>query len=102
MPQDGSDQDKAQRGAVPRTRVAVARTSVVVGIVLLILILIFIFQNLDEVRVSFLSFHGSFPLAASLFFAAIVGALIAHFLGTLRILQLRRAARRNVQSQPPS
>jgi uncharacterized integral membrane protein len=79
---------------VPRTRISSAWTTVAVGLVLLIALLIFIFENLDNVRVTFLGFHGSFPLALSLLCSAVGGALIVLLLGTARMIQLRRAARR--------
>ena len=80
---------------VPKTRVSSAWTTIAVGLVLLIALLIFIFQNLDNVRVTFLVFHGSFPLALSLLCSAIAGALVVLLLGIARMIQLRRAARRH-------
>lgn len=78
---------------VPSTRLSAAWTTVAVGVVFLIALLIFIFQNLDNVRVTFLFFHGSFPLALSLLCAAIAGALVVLALGVARMMQLRRVAR---------
>jgi uncharacterized integral membrane protein len=63
--------------------------------VLLIALLIFIFQNLEDVKVTFLFFHGSVPLALSLLGAAIAGALVVLAIGVARMIQLRRAARRH-------
>ncbi|MGH9064478.1 MAG: lipopolysaccharide assembly protein LapA domain-containing protein [Acidimicrobiales bacterium] len=88
--------------AVPRTRVATIWTSLIFGLIFLIVILIFIFQNLQSVQVSFITLSGRFPLALCLLFAAILGALIVLSLGTVRIVQLRRLARRNLRSQPPA
>jgi uncharacterized integral membrane protein len=79
---------------LPRTRISSAWTTVAVGLVFLIALLIFIFQNLNNVRVTFLAFHGSFPLALSLLCSAVGGALIVLLLGMARMIQLRRAARR--------
>ena len=59
-----------------------------------IALLVFIFQNLNNVRVTFLAFHGTFPLALSLLCSAVGGAVIVLLLGVARMIQLRRAARR--------
>ena len=80
--------------AVPRTRLSSAWTTVAVGLVFLIALLVFIFQNLNNVRVTFLAFHGTFPLALSLLCSAVGGAVIVLLLGVARMIQLRRAARR--------
>lgn len=80
--------------AIPRTRISAAWTAVAIGIVLLIALLIFIFQNLHGVRVSFVTLHGSFPLALSLLCAALAGAVVVFLVGVSRIAQLRRTARR--------
>ncbi|MGC8511858.1 MAG: lipopolysaccharide assembly protein LapA domain-containing protein [Acidimicrobiales bacterium] len=57
------------------------------------MILIFVFQNLQHARVHFLSFSGSLPIALALLAAAGLGALAVLALGSVRILQLRRAVR---------
>lgn len=79
--------------AVPRTRISSAWTAVAVGLLFLIALLIFIFQNLQNVRVSFTTVHGSFPLALLLLCSAVAGALIVLLLGVGRMIQLRRVAR---------
>jgi uncharacterized integral membrane protein len=100
---EGRDQpqaDEPARAAAPvgqalhRTRLSAAWTTVAVGLVFLIALLVFIFQNLNNVRVTFLVFHGTFPLALSLLCSAVGGALIVLLLGVARMIQLRRAARR--------
>jgi lipopolysaccharide assembly protein A len=80
---------------VPSTRMSAAWTTVAIGLVFLIALLIFIFQNLDDVKVTFLFFHGSVPLALSLLGAAIAGALAVLAIGVARMYQLRRVARRH-------
>jgi uncharacterized integral membrane protein len=55
---------------------------------------VFIFQNLQDVKVSFFAASGSLPLALALLFAAVLGALIVLTLGSVRIVQLRRAVKR--------
>lgn len=76
--------------------------SLVFALVLLVIILVFVFQNLQSVKVSFISLHGRFPLALALVFAAVLGALLVVCLGSVRIVQLRRVARRNLRAQPPA
>lgn len=62
--------------------------------VLLVLLVVFILQNTQSVRVSFLGFDGSAPLAVCLLIAAAAGILLTALAGTLRILQLRYRVRR--------
>lgn len=77
----------------PRTRISSAWTAVAVGLLFLLALLIFIFQNLENVRVTFITLHASFPLALSLLSASVAGALVVLLLGVSRIVQLRRVAR---------
>lgn len=91
-PAESSHVTKAGKTA-PRTRISSAWTAVGVGLVFLIALLIFIFQNLENVRVTFITFHASFPLALSLLCASVAGALVVLLLGVARIIQLRRVAR---------
>jgi uncharacterized integral membrane protein len=84
------------RNAYPgerRTRLSGAWTALVIGVVALVLILVFIVQNLQSVELSFLVFHGHFPLAIALLFAVILGAVIVLAFGGARITQLRMVAR---------
>jgi uncharacterized integral membrane protein len=45
--------------------------------------------------VSFLGWHGDFPLAVALLAAALIGAVLTLILGSTRIIQLRRTALRS-------
>lgn len=65
-----------------------------VGVVALVVILIFVAQNSSSVRIHFLMMEGSMPLGVALLLAALLGALLMLAIGTVRILQLRRLARR--------
>ena len=68
---------------------------VVVGLGLVLsLLVILILQNTQEVKVSFLWWDGTPPLAAALLIAAAGGILLTAIAGTLRILQLRRRVKR--------
>src|ERR1700737_5068037 len=81
------------------TRLSGAWTALVIGLLGLVLILVFILQNLQNVELSFLIFHGHLPLAIALLFAVILGAIIVLGFGGARILQLRMVARNAPQGQ---
>jgi uncharacterized integral membrane protein len=102
----GAAPDRAPATAEPRhrlepsapvirpTRTGGIWVSVIVAAVVLIFLLIFILQNLTTVTVNLLGFSGSLPLGVAMLFAAIAGAILVAMVGTARILQLRRFARR--------
>ena len=68
-----------------------------VGLILsalvLLLLLVFILQNGAPVQISFFAFDGQLPTGVALLLAAIAGILLVAIPGSIRILQLRRAAR---------
>ncbi len=78
-----------------KARSAAVWAWVIPATVLLVVMLIFILQNFQGVEVSFISLHGKFPLALSLLFAAILGALTIAFAELARSVQLRRRTRRD-------
>jgi uncharacterized integral membrane protein len=55
---------------------------------------VFILQNPRSVQVSFLGMHGALPLAVGLLIAMVAGVVVTLVLGTARITQVRRLARR--------
>jgi uncharacterized integral membrane protein len=69
-----------------------------VGLILsalvLLLLLVFILQNGDPVQISFFALEGTLPTGVALLLAAILGILLVAIPGSVRILQLRRAAKR--------
>jgi uncharacterized integral membrane protein len=69
-------------------------TGLIASAVVLILLLVFILQNGNPVVINFLGFSGSLPTGVALLFAAVAGLLLVAIPGGLRMLQLRRAARR--------
>jgi len=79
---------------VPPSRAGRLWMGLLPALIFLILMLVFIFQNLHNVKISFFTASGSFPLALALVLAAVGGALIVLCLGSIRILQLRRTVRR--------
>jgi uncharacterized integral membrane protein len=64
------------------------------GAVFLVIVLIFILQNLHSYRATFLWTHWKIPLGVDLLLAAVLGALVMFTAGAVRIVQLRREARR--------
>ena len=82
------------RRTVERTRASALWTAVAVGLLALAVILIFVAQNSDKVNIHFLAMDGAMPLGVALLVAALLGALLMLAIGTIRILQLRRLAKR--------
>lgn len=88
-------------GAAPAggARAAGTRTShtwvaLAAAMFFLVVVLVFILQNLRSVRVHFFWATWTIPLAVDLLLATVLGGLIMFTAGSLRIVQLRRAARR--------
>jgi uncharacterized integral membrane protein len=82
--------------AVKFTRTASVWSSLIAGFLILIVLLVFIVQNLSEQRVNFFAWHLSLPQGVLLLLAAIAGGLVTVLVGTARIFQLRRAAKKNL------
>ncbi len=78
---------------VLQSRAGRAWWSVVPALVAAAVMLVFVFQNRQDAKVSFLAWSGRFPLALALLVAAALGALVVFGLGSVRILQLRKAVR---------
>ena len=76
------------------TRTAHAWVALAAGMFFLVVVLVFILENLHSVKVHFFGATWDIPLAVDLLLAAVLGALVMFAAGSLRILQLRRAARR--------
>src|ERR1051325_10857236 len=73
---------------LPRTRAGTAWVLACVAAVALLALIVFITQNLHPVEVSFLGWHGQFPLVVAVLAAALVGSGLTLILGSTRILQL--------------
>ncbi|MEV0719036.1 lipopolysaccharide assembly protein LapA domain-containing protein [Asanoa sp. NPDC050611] len=86
------------KGSLPdemrRTKISYSWIILLVGVLLLAFLLVFVLQNLDSVRIHFLTADFTMPLGVALLLAAIGGALIAAVPFSARILQLRRATRK--------
>lgn len=84
----------ASKPTLAHSRAGGLWTGLILSAIVLILLLVFILQNGEPVVIDFLGFSGSLPTGVALLFAAIAGLLLVAIPGGLRILQLRRAARR--------
>ncbi|MFT4083635.1 MAG: LapA family protein [Nocardioides sp.] len=89
------------RGRVRRTRAGAAWLGLVLAALLAILFLIFILQNSRRVSIRFLGFDGHLPLAIALLLSAVTGMLLIAVPGAARIIQLRRALRKNAVAARP-
>ncbi|OBK23049.1 hypothetical protein A5634_06300 [Mycobacterium asiaticum] len=66
------------------------------GFLILILLLVFITQNMSSASFAFLGWRWTLPLGVAMLVAAIGGGLITVAVGTARMVQLRRAAKKNL------
>ena len=80
------------------TRAGALWTALVVGFLVLILLLIFIMQNMDPTPVQLFGWQWELPVGVSLLLAAVAGGLLTFLVGTIRMLQLRRAAKKNLKA----
>lgn len=81
--------------AVGLTRAGALWVSLGMGFVVLIVLLIFITQNPDPASLTFLGWHWRLPLGVAILLAAVGGGLVTLLVGTARMYQLRRAAKRS-------
>jgi uncharacterized integral membrane protein len=80
--------------ALRRSRTGVVWVGLIFSALVLLLLLVFIVQNDVPVQISFFTLEGVLPSGVALLLAAIAGILLGAIPGSLRIFQLRRAARR--------
>jgi uncharacterized integral membrane protein len=85
-----------ERGHVQATKVSGVWIGLIATALFVILLVIFIAQNSRRVTIHFFGWHGQFSLALTILLAAVVGVLLVAIPGSLRIMQLRRALRKNV------
>lgn len=77
------------------TRAGALWSALIAGFLILILLLVFIAQNTAYASFAFFGWHWSLPLGVAILLAAVGGGLITVAVGTARIVQLRRAAKKN-------
>ena len=85
---------KREEPAIAFTRAGALWSSLIAGFLILILLLVFITQNTETTAFTFLGWHWHLPLGVAILLAAVVGGLITVAVGTARILQLRRTAKK--------
>ncbi|GAA5083674.1 LapA family protein [Nocardia iowensis] len=76
------------------SRTGTTWVGLVAGALILVVLLVFILQNLDRVDVGLFGWHFSLPLGVAVLLSVIGGALVMALVGGLRILQLRRFAKK--------
>jgi uncharacterized integral membrane protein len=84
--------------AVKFTRAAALWSALIVGFVVLILLLVFIMQNTDSTTIHLFAWQWNLPVGVAILLAAVCGGLVTVLAGTSRILQLRRAAKKNLKA----
>jgi uncharacterized integral membrane protein len=84
--------------AVKFTRAAALWSALIVGFLILIVLLIFIAQNTTSATYYFLGWNWSLPNGVAILLAAVLGGLITTLAGAARIVQLRRAAKKNYKA----
>ncbi len=94
----GTASEHPKENAVKFTRTAAVWSALVPGFLILIVLLIFIAQNTESARFAFLGWQWSLPLGVAILAAAVCGGLLTVAAGTARILQLRRAAKKNLKA----
>jgi uncharacterized integral membrane protein len=86
------------QSAVKFTRAAALWSALIVGFVILILLLVFIMQNTDSTTIHFFVWEWNLPVGVAILLAAVCGGLLTVAAGTARIVQLRRAAKKNLKA----
>ena len=85
--------------AVRHSRTGGLWVGLILSALVLLLLLVFILQNDEPVQISFFALEGVLPTGVALLLAAIAGILLVAIPGSIRILQLRRAARRGARQR---
>jgi uncharacterized integral membrane protein len=98
VPPSQSDRVVPPESAVKFTRAAALWSALIVGFVILILLLVFITQNTDSTTIHLFAWEWNLPVGVAILLAAVCGGVLTFAAGTARILQLRRAAKRNLKA----
>jgi uncharacterized integral membrane protein len=84
------------KSAVQFTKMAAAWWALIVGLLVLVILLVFIGQNTGSTTIHFLGWDWSTPVAVAILVSAVCGSGITVLIGLARMVQLRRAARKNL------
>ena len=91
-------QPSTPESAVKFTRAAALWSAMIAGFGILILLLVFILQNTNSATIQFFAWQWNLPVGVAILLAAVFGGLLTVAAGTARIIQLRRAAKRNLKA----
>jgi uncharacterized integral membrane protein len=80
------------------TRAGALWTALAGGFLILVLMLVFILQNTDSTTVHLFGWAWQLPVGVALLLGAIAGGFLTFLVGTVRILQLRHAAKKNLKA----
>jgi uncharacterized integral membrane protein len=97
-PLDSHTKTPPDVNAVKFTRAAALWSSLIIGLLVLIILLVFITQNTESVEMTFIAWHWRLPLGVQILLAAVLGSLLTVLVGAARIVQLRRAAKKNYKA----
>lgn len=81
------------------TRAGALWSALIAGFLVLIVLLVFIAQNTMSVPLTFLGWHWNMALGVAILVAAVGGGLLTALVGTARIYQLRREAKKNLTAR---
>ena len=99
LPEVPADAPEPRReNAVKFTKAAALWWALIPGFLLGIVLLIFIAQNTESAQFAVLGWQWSLPLGVAILAAAVCGGLLTVAAGTARIVQLRRAAKKNLKA----
>jgi uncharacterized integral membrane protein len=98
VPSEAPPPPPPPQDAVKFTRAAALWSLLVFGFLILILLLVFIMQNTDSTTVNFFAWQASLPVGVAVLLSAVGGGLLTVAVGTARMIQLRRAAKKNLKA----
>jgi uncharacterized integral membrane protein len=86
------------KSAVKFTRTAALWSALILGFLILILLLVFILQNGDDVTLRLFAWQLTIQKGVAILLSAVAGGLLTFAVASIRILQLRLAARKNLKA----
>jgi uncharacterized integral membrane protein len=99
LPQVPAEPAPRPQNAVHFTRAAALWSALIGGFLILILLLVFIMQNTNSITINFFGWNWNLPLGVAILLSAVGGGLLTVAVGTARIVQLRRAAKKNLKAR---
>jgi len=89
---------KTPQSAVKFTRTAALWTALILGFLILIVLLVFILQNGDGVTLKLFTWQLTMQKGVAILLSAVLGGLLTFAVASIRLLQLRVAARKNLKA----